>query len=68
MQETTGNLDGSPHGAKQGMLATVRIVLKNTACSHSNGVETANHHWLLQGEQQDRASQVTCLQFGLEAF
>lgn len=32
MEETTGNLDGSPHGAKQGMLATVKIVLKNTAC------------------------------------
>lgn len=32
MQETTGNFDGSRRGAKQGMLATVRIVLKNTAC------------------------------------
>lgn len=32
MQEITGNLDGSPHGAKQGTLATVRIVLKNMAC------------------------------------
>lgn len=57
MQETTGNLDGLPHGAKQGGPATVKIVFKNTACrlqpQQKDWNLCRNPSMLLQGEQQD---------------